>query len=277
MVLMALAVYFRFYHDLHESNQKTKVIYTLLSLCILLCAFRIVIDILVILYKIDRESKTLQMRDNLIVGLSNLYSIFTVFAFIVGSLSILGLSATKVFTSISIVAAALAIISKEFITDIIIGLINGFSTKIELDDYVKVGEQRGKILDMGLQKITLQNDDDDIVYIPNTTFYNSEIINYTKKDIRRMSIEFILHIKYIRDIEVLEKNLNSIISEFEDHVEKNSGTVKIVHIEKDHIKLKYQYTLKEVSRDIHRNIRKQIMRFVSNYVVSNSKDITYED
>lgn len=276
LILMIVAIYFRFYSVLYENAAKIKIIHTLLSLSIMLLGFRIIIDLLVILYKIDRKAQTQKMRDNLIVGISNLFSIFSVIAVGLGLLSILGLNPIEVFTSLSIVAAAIAIISKEFITEIIIGIYNGFSTKIELDDYVKVGEQRGKILDIGLQKITLQNDDDDMVYIPNLTFYNAQIINYTKKDLRKMSIEFTLDIKYIQDLEKLEVILCNGLDDYENYVEHSSGAIKIIEIGKDFIDLKFQYTLKQISRDIHRSIRKTALRSIADYVVDNSKNVRFE-
>jgi hypothetical protein len=91
--------------------------HTLLSISILLLLFRIIIDSIALWYKIDRKHGSGKLRDNLIVGLSNLFSIISVIAIILGMLSIFGLNPNEVFTSLSIVAAALAIISKDFIAE----------------------------------------------------------------------------------------------------------------------------------------------------------------
>ena len=42
-----------------------------------------------------------------------------------------------------------------------------FSKELNIDDYVKIGDYKGKILDINLSKVVLQNDDDDILYLPN--------------------------------------------------------------------------------------------------------------
>ena len=238
-------------------------------MAILLLLFRIIIDITALWYRIDKKHGSGLMRDNLIVGLSNLFTIFSVIAIILGLLSIFGLNPNEVFTSLSIFAAALAIISKDFIAEMIIGLYNGFSTKIELDDYIKIGELRGKIIDIGLQKVTLMNDDDDIIFIPNLRFYNSDVINYTKRDIRRMSVEFNVDPRYIGQGTAIEKALAQTLDEFKDYLEPNSHELKIMDIEKENIGLKFQYTLKSVSRDIQRQIRKKLMKRMLDLISEN--------
>ena len=258
--MLALAFYWRFFHDFHEVTTKLRIINTLLSISILLLLFRIIIDVIALWYKIDRKHGSGKLRDNLIVGLSNLFSIISVIAIILGLLSIFGLNPNEVFTSLSIVAAALAIISKDFIAEIIVGLFNGFSTKIELDDYIKVGDQKGKIIDIGLQKVTLMNDDDDIIYIPNLKFYNADIINYTKRDLRRMTVEFQVDPRYMESLQKIETALAETLSQYKDYLEMGSHELKVANIDRDHVELKFQYTLKSVSRDIQREIRKKLMR-----------------
>lgn len=258
--MLALAIYWRFFYDFQEVTNKIRIMHTLLSISILLLLFRIIIDCIALWYKIDRKHGSGKLRDNLIVGLSNLFSIISVIAIILGMLSIFGLNPNEVFTSLSIVAAALAIISKDFIAEIIVGLFNGFSTKIELDDYIKVGDQKGKIIDIGLQKVTLMNDDDDIIYIPNLKFYNADIINYTKRDIRRMSVEFHVDPRYIEDLPAIELALSNTLAPYAAFLEAGSQELKVVNIDKDNIELKYQYTLKSLSRDVQREIRKKLMR-----------------
>jgi len=118
-----------------------------------------------------------------------------------------GIDFKSLLTSLSIVAAAIAIISKDYVSGIISGIIISFSKEINIDDYVKIGDNTGKILEINLSKITLLNDDDDIIYIPNDKVYMSEIINYTKKEIKKVSIDFELSIKYHTTIECLKTTL----------------------------------------------------------------------
>lgn len=267
IILMSILIFLRFYFPTERyTADQIRIGGIVLNLAILLLIFRIVIDVLILWYKLEQRRSGSETKDNLIIGLTNLFRIISVMATILALMSLSGLELKDVFTTLSIVAAAIAIVTKDFITEIIIGIVNGFSTKIELDDYVKIGEQKGKIIDIGLQKITLLNDEDDLIYIPNVKFYNSDVINYTRKDIRRMGVEFQLDLKYLTSVEDLEKRLTRSTSEMATFIEPGTYNLKVMNITKDTIDFNFQYTMIEVSREVHRKIRKLILRSVANIV-----------
>jgi small-conductance mechanosensitive channel len=174
------------------------------------------------------------------------------------------------FTSLSIVAAAFAIISKEFINDLIIGVYNSFSKDFEIDDYVKIDDQKGKILEIGLLKLKLLNDDDVVVFVPNSKVYSNEIVNYTKRDIRQMSIDFQMDIHYVKSIEMLEVELKKSLEGFSEFIVGNSYNLKIVEMKKDVIDFKFQYTLIHMDRDLQISIRKKTVRKVFSYITERS-------
>ncbi|MFM2394198.1 MAG: hypothetical protein RLZZ546_2180 [Bacteroidota bacterium] len=259
LVIIAVAIYFRFVNEIDVNLQWKKIIRTSLSLIILLLSFRVVIYIIAVWYRIDKKTGKGRIKENLIVGLSNLFSIASVIAIIFAILSLFGLNPAEVFTSLSIVAAALAIITKDFIIEIIVGIYNGFSSKIEIDDYVKIGHHKGKIIDFGLQKVALLSDGDDIVYIPNLKFYQEEIINYTKSDIRQMSIEFSIDPNFV-------KNLNKINDLLNDRLSKDSRLEKFelkpIELKKDSLSFELDYYIsKNVELD-HVTIRKDVLKII---------------
>jgi small-conductance mechanosensitive channel len=244
----------------------THTVRTLMVIAIILVILRIVKDIIIIWYRLDKSKGNFRVRDNLVVGISNLFSIFSVIAIALGLLTIFGLNIKEVFTTLSIVAAAIAIVTKDFISEMIIGIYSGFSNKIELEDYIKINDQKGKIIDIGLQRVTLLNDDDDIIYIPNMKFYTSEIINYTKRDVRRMSVDFNLDIKYLDDVDELEEKLINACEGMDSYLIADSFQLKIVNISKDVIDFKFQYTMLEVKRDVQRQMRKIIFRTIASTI-----------
>jgi small-conductance mechanosensitive channel len=211
------------------------------------------------------------MKDNLIVGLSNLFTIISIICLLLGILSILGLDLKEVFTSLSIFAAAIAIIFKEFISEVLIGVINGFSSKIEIDDYVEYNGVKSKIIDIGLQKITVLNDEDDIIYIPNTKFYNSEVINFTKRDLIKMSVDFQIETNKLDSVDHLERILIQSCQSMIPHIVPNTFLLKIKNISKDYIDFAFQYTLKEAKRDVHKEMKKLVLRTVASYITKHRK------
>ncbi|MEM6319601.1 MAG: mechanosensitive ion channel domain-containing protein [Bacteroidota bacterium] len=171
-------------------------------------------------------------RNNIHFGIDNIARVLLGLGFIITVFGLFGIDLKSLLTSLSIVAAAVAIISRDFINDFLVGLYFSFSRNFEINDYIKMGDHRGKTTEIDILKIRLLNDDDDLVIIPNSKIYNSEIINYTKRDIRRMSIDFQLDIKAVSDIESLEKDLITSIADFSEYIEPASYNLKIMEVKR---------------------------------------------
>ena len=240
-------------------------LHSIVEFLILFTVVNIVTAILIMVYRL-RKNIPYKFTDNVINGVNNLYYLIVTFGVIMMILGFWGIDLKNLITSLSIVAAAIAIISKEYVNGIISGIIISFSKEINIDDYVKIGENKGKILDINLTKITLQNEDDDIIYIPNDKVYMSEIINYTKKEIKRVSLDFELGIEYHTTIEKLEKSLSESLKDFHHFIEPDSFNIKIVDVHHEYLSLKFQYKLKEVNREIERMIRKKTIRLIANSI-----------
>jgi small-conductance mechanosensitive channel len=207
-----------------------------------------------------------QEKDNFQFGVDNIARVVVGAGVIAALFGLFGVYVTTLLTSLSIVAAAIAIITKEYISDFIVGIYFSFSKDFEINDYVKIGEHKGKITGIKMLKLKVLNDDDDMVIIPNTKVYANEIINYTKSDIRLLSIDFQLDISTIDNIETLEDELIEALATFKDYIEPNSYNLKIVEMKKDCLDLKFQYTLLKLDRNVQRDIRKKTVRQVFNHV-----------
>lgn len=238
---------------------------SIIEFLILLTIVNIVTAALIMIYRL-RKNIPYKFTDNVINGINNLYYIIVTFGLILMFLGFWGIDFKSLLTSLSIVAAAIAIISKEYVSGIISGIIISFSKEINIDDYVKISDHKGKITDINLTKISLLNEDDDVIYIPNDKVYMSEIINYTKKEIKKVSIDFELNIQYHTTIEQLEQNLADSLRDFHQYIEPDSFNIKIVDVHHDYLSLKFQYKLKEINRDIERLIRKKTIRLIANSI-----------
>ncbi|HLU93800.1 MAG TPA: mechanosensitive ion channel domain-containing protein [Membranihabitans sp.] len=209
-------------------------------------------------------------NDNVTLGIKNLFYILQAGGVLLIGLAIFGVDYRTFFTSISIVAAAIAIVSKDYIVDIVSGILLSFSSYIKTDDYIKTGENSGKVIDMTLSKILLLNDDDDIIAVPNNKAFANEIVNYTRKASKKVSIEFQLKLVSLRTIEELENSLIQVLDEFEPYIDGESYYLRIEEINADSISLKFQYILKRMNRTIEKEIRKKTVRRVVNFVKENA-------
>tara|TARA_R110000868_G_scaffold96405_8_gene265263 strand:+ start:881 stop:1753 length:873 start_codon:yes stop_codon:yes gene_type:complete len=214
-------------------------------------------------YKIPKNQ-----TNNVYFGVDNIARFTATVGFFLYLLSVFGINPKDFITSLTIVAAAIAILTKEFIVDYMSGLYLSFSNTFEISDYVKIGDQKGKIVEINMLKVKLLNDDDDLVIIPNSKVHYNEIINYTKRDVRLMNIDFQIALKYINNIEQLEREIIASLRSFEQYIEPKSYNLKVVEMKMDHLDCKFQYTLILADMDMQRKIRKKTIREVFNFISS---------
>lgn len=205
---------------------------------------------------------------NFIFGVENIRKLLLTALGIFTFFSLLGVEFGRLFTSLSIVAAAIAIISKEFVNDLIVGMYYSFSDIFEAGDYVKFHGYKGRVVDIGLVKVKIMNDNDDLVILPNGKVYSEEIINYTRRDVRLMSIDFEMDIKLVKEIETLEKELIEAVSEYAKHIEPESYNLKILEVKKDLLELKFQFRLILEASEVRQKIKRKTVRAVFSYVTS---------
>lgn len=222
--------------------------------------FYIIKDWLVRLYR--RRQPLLSRQDNFTLGLSHIYNIVLIIGVIVTVMALFKVDIKQFFVSLTVIAAAIAIISKDYIANVVNGMILTFSDELSLGDYVKINEYKGRIININLSNIHLLNDDDDLIYIPNNTVFNGIVLNYTKRDTKKISIDFTINLDKLAGIEQLEVELARHLSEYARHIVPESFNLKVENIEKDSVSLKFQYVLKEQNKDLEKEIRRKTVRKV---------------
>lgn len=119
------------------------------------------------------------------------YYIILVITFFV-SLNILGIS----LSSLALVAGALSVGIgfglQNIVSNFVSGIILMFEKSIKIDDYVELADgTHGKIVDIRMRSTTLNTNDNIDITIPNQTFIQNNVINWTMNDnIRRFEIPF---------------------------------------------------------------------------------------
>lgn len=136
-----------------------------------------VVAILSYLYCCNKKFFVLKY-DNVFLGLCNIYYIVFISVVIVIILGFWNIDFKIFFMILSIVVVVIVIIFKDYVLEIISGIIISFFWEVIIDDYVKIGEYKGKIMDINFIKIVLFNEDDDVIFIFNNKVFFSEIVNY---------------------------------------------------------------------------------------------------
>jgi small-conductance mechanosensitive channel len=273
-LLMPLLIYLKFTdYDLIDSwkipLRKTDV---LVNFLIFLISLNTIIYLLAFFYR-KRKKYARRQNDNLIAGLNNLYYLIVSGGVLATLLLFLGFDLFTFFTSLSIFAAALAVLSKDYISNVVSGTLIAFSDEINIGDTVLIGGKKGKVTDITLSKFILLNDDDDYVILPNSTVFSNEIINYTRREIRKTSIDFEIDIKHMKKVEELETELIATLSEFHHLIRPDSYRLKIVEIRKDYVSLKFQYILDKPDRELERDIRRATIRKVLQIIIESQESM----
>jgi small-conductance mechanosensitive channel len=202
------------------------------------------------------------MKSNFVLGINRIADILNVGIFIISMMLLLGRDPLEFFTSITIVAAAIAIVSKDYITSMINGLIIMFSDQLTLGDTIKVGEQQGKLLDVTLMNIILINEDADLVMVPNNLILTAQIINHSKQHINKLNFEFTMKIVPGLNVDEIEEKLKAAISDFDEQVDKNSFYLKTLSVQKEEVKFKCQFLLNTFKKDLEKAIRRKISQTI---------------
>ncbi|MCK6691332.1 MAG: mechanosensitive ion channel family protein [Thermoanaerobaculia bacterium] len=207
-----------------------------------------------------RRRHRIRGEDNFIVGIGQIYSIVLVTGLALGLLSLFRIDVRAVLTSLSIIFAGLVLLTKDYIANMINGMIMTFSGELSIGDNVRIGQHRGKIVDITLQNIHLVNDDDDVIYIPNNVVMLTDIVNYTKREIKRTSIDFEIDLKYLVTVEELEQKLIETLKPFQDLIKENSYYLRVAEVNRGSVTMKFQYILKEPNKELERAIRRKTVR-----------------
>jgi len=200
-----------------------------------------------------------KFSDNVIVGLQNIYYMISVIALIVSILAFFGVEPKELVTGLSILAASIAIITKDIALDIICGIQISFSKVLAIGDYVKIAELKGTVVDINIYKIILLNENDDIIYIPNSKAYFSELINYTQKEIRKYNIDFSINNQIDLSIDELNVLFLKELENYTGFLDSTEQNLRIIGIAKDETRYKIQFKLNQVNPKMAEAIKSRIM------------------
>lgn len=200
-------------------------------------------------------------KDNFILGINQISAIASFIIFVLAALIIFNIDLKEALTAISIVAAAIAILSKDYVSNMINGMILMFSDNVNLDDYVKIGEEEGKIVDITLLHVHLINDDDNIVLIPNSLILTDGITNYSRRDKRLVSIDFDLAVSQMDTVEEVAAKLREPLGKYADVLVPDSIKIRALDLKKDSVQFKYQCVLNEkVTQEVSSKVRNTMIK-----------------
>ncbi|MGM0580301.1 MAG: mechanosensitive ion channel family protein [Bacteroidota bacterium] len=222
---------------------------------------------LAVVFYYQRKHKLLKgVKSNFILGINHIANIIHTFVLIGAILLLFGFDPINFITSLSIVAAAIAILSKDYIANMINGMLIMFSEDVMIGDEIKIGDLKGKVTDITLVNMHIVNDDEDLIYIPNSMVFTSQIFNYTKRAIRKVSFDFDLKNELTTDVAAVERHIIDALSDYRKFIKDDSYVLRIIKINENFTSLKFQFVLHRHSEVREKDIRKAALRYVLKYI-----------
>jgi small-conductance mechanosensitive channel len=219
----------------------------------------------ILLFSFGSGKRDVKKAKNFILGLRQISILVYSFQALAVFLSLFNLHLKDLITSLSVAAAAVAIVFKDYISNVINGMVLAFSNRLLIDDYVKIGHHRGRITDITLGSVQLLTDEDEVVFLPNTILFTHEIVNYSKLENRKTVLEFVLRYDEFEKIEDVEQFLNQTLKENSaELIRFGSTSLRIIEINGNELICKYQFTLDQSMPEIERKLKRVLNRAIVN-------------
>ena len=214
--------------------------------------------------------------DTATMGVKRLSFLLGNIAFVFVFLYLIGVEIKSFLTTISIFSVAFVLIFKEYIANIINGMILMFSRNLKLKEYIKVGEYKGRVNDITFLNVEMRTDDGDVVYIPNSILLSKELTNFSKSTIKRIRYEFKTPLSYAGKIEELLTFISfGLCREFEVYINPENVVLKVQSLSNEDISLLLEITTTKYNFKIEEQIKRVasllILKFVSNTLDNEGK------
>ncbi|MFZ4263688.1 mechanosensitive ion channel family protein [Sphingobacterium sp. HJSM2_6] len=229
--------------------------------------------LLILIY--NKKNANRHVRGNFVLGVNRLTAILNAVFAVIALMTILGIDPRDFITSITIVAMAIAVIFRDYITNMISGMIVMFSDQLSVGDRIKVGDFKGRIVDITFANIVLQDEEDDIIMVPNNNVFTTTFMNLSAHQSSLFNVKFELPLLVSLHIDELEKTLReSLLGHPNLKVTQEELVLKVMEIGKDFVRYKLDLYAISNSNRLHKKLEneilKEVLKFEAKFIKSSS-------
>lgn len=223
---------------------------------------------IVIVYFYIRRKKLKEEQDNVVLAVNRIATLISIAAFVAALFLLFDIKWETFFTSFSLVAVASVLLTKDYISNTVNGMIFMASDRFLLGDYIKVGNHEGKVINITLSSVHLRTEEGDFVAIPNTTVYNSDIVNFSRREQGLVNIDFEVKTEILKNTSSLIDQLIVATQEYERLIKKNSFELLVRQIASDKAQISFRFKLKTASPEKERELKRYTLRKASQVVAN---------
>jgi len=203
-----------------------------------------------------------KVRSNFVLAINRLTAVLNTTVGIISVMIALGIHPGEFLTSLTIVAMAIAVTFREYITNMISGLIIMFSDQLAIGDRIEVGGHEGRIVDITFSSLVLQDENEDMVTVPNNLVFTSPMVNLSAHRSTLFSVKFELPLDIAVEVDTLEELLYSGFVSHPHLSGDNDLGLKVVEIGKDFVKYRMEMHANSSSSKLHRQLENEVLKEV---------------
>lgn len=157
-----------------------------------------------------RKVREEKVHGNFLLGITWISNILNSVVFAIALMFAFDIRPLEFLTSLTIVAAAIAILTRDYVNNIINGLIIMFTDQFSLGDMIEVGGQKGNIEDITLLNTVIKREDGYLSIIPNNLLMSVQVTNFRIKETKDFSMDFELSLEKDQSLESLKFDLGKL-------------------------------------------------------------------
>ncbi|MCH7413481.1 mechanosensitive ion channel family protein [Belliella sp. R4-6] len=209
-----------------------------------------------------RRIKEDRVHGNFLLGITWISNILNAIVFIIAIMFLFAINPLEFLTSLTIVAAAIAILSKEYVTNMINGLIIMFTDQFSLGDKIKIGDNIGTISDITLLNLVLKNENDDLIIIPNNLVLSAQVVNQNPLK-KKVQVFFEVPLATIITTNEIEDAISSYLLDKVEDVAELNLSVNLSDLLKDCKKFEIKvYSKLSDEQKIERIIKEALLLYI---------------
>jgi len=206
-----------------------------------------------------------KVQPNFMIGIDRISWILNVNIFLIAFMLAFNIKPLEFLTSITIVAAAIALLTKDYITNIVNGLIIMFSEQLEIGDKISVGKNTGFIRDITLVNLVLKGETGEIILVPNNLIFSSDVVNYSKNDSHQVIIDSEIPFHSNIQLKELELFLSKELTPFSERVFVDGSQLNILERKPESLIIRFQFPIKSGEKAIEKSAKNAINQAIINW------------
>lgn len=219
-----------------------------------------------------RQREDTKIQPNFTTGIGRISTLLNGIVILISLMLAFGIRPLEFLTSITIVAAAIALLTKEYITNIVNGLIMMFSDQLEIGDKIQIGKHTGFIRDITLINLVLKSDTGETILIPNSMALNSDVINFSKNNTHQVILDAEIPTKADIQLTQLENELIHQLEPFSDSVFKEGAQLNVLERKSESLIIRFQFPIKSGEKSTEIKIKKELNQSLLSWTHGHRKD-----